>query len=125
MGSLVSVIDELAAEDLGAVDDTVLAADVGGLVSARRRLDAEVVRRVGEIDSRGLHVADGFVSVASWLRSKIRVAFGGAKRLVALSRALRRMPQTEQGVPGGGVGCGACVGVVPGGHGAPGPVRRA
>ncbi len=104
MSSLLSAIDELAAEDLGAVDDAVLEADLVTLAGARRRLDAELTRRVGEFDGRGLFAQEGFVSAAAWLRDRCRLAWGTARRLVGLARALRRMPLSDAAYGAGDIG---------------------
>lgn len=94
MSGLRSVIDELAAEDPRTVATAQLGEDIGELVRARNRLDAQLAHRVRAFEQRRGHVDDGAVSMASWLRWKCGLSGGAARRQVKVSRDLPHMPAT-------------------------------
>lgn len=55
-------------------------------------LEAEVGRRVVELERRRAFRYDGHLSMASWLASRCRLAWSAATRIVREARALEMMP---------------------------------
>ena len=74
MGNLRSAIEELASDDVERSTDVRLVEDLEELEGATRAIEAERARRIGELDRRGVHVRDAFVSLTSWLTSRLRIA---------------------------------------------------
>jgi hypothetical protein len=95
MSSLRSFLDELASEDLPAIEDRQLEADVIELHGAIEGLQAQWLRRVAELDGRRLFASDGFLSAAAWLVDRCRMAAGAARERVRVARLLRRLPETQ------------------------------
>jgi len=69
LSGLASAVDELAVEELTAVDDAVLAADLVELRRGIDRLEAEWTRRLAAFDRREGWRADGALSMQAWLRT--------------------------------------------------------
>jgi hypothetical protein len=88
VSGLASAIEELEGEDLVAIDDAVLAAD---LIDLRRRIDQleyQFVRRVRAFDRRAAWRHDGAVSAGAWLRTHCRLSPGAAYGRVRVARRL-------------------------------------
>ena len=66
-------------------------------------LEVERLRRLAEIERRGLHERDGFLSAAAWLASRFKVAWGVAREHVRIARALDEMPVTQRALEEGEV----------------------
>jgi len=64
-------------------------------------LELERLRRLADIERRGLYERDGHLSAASWLAGRFKVAWGLARQLVRAARALEEMPQTREAVETG------------------------
>jgi hypothetical protein len=103
MSELRSAIDELGAQDLAAQPDVVLEEDFAELQHASELLEAEQLRRLAEIERRGIHRRDGHLSAASWLVTSFRVGWGQAKNEVRTARGLEQMPQTKKALDEGEV----------------------
>jgi Domain of unknown function (DUF222) len=101
MGNLRSAIDELASDDVERSTDARLVEDLEELEVGARAVEAERVRRIGELERRGVHIRDGFVSITSWLSSRLRIASSVAARLIRLARALPQMPHTSAALSAG------------------------
>jgi hypothetical protein len=91
VSELRSAIEGFRAETLPELPDARIEEDFAELHRAGELLEAERLRRLGEIDRRGLFTRDGHLSAASWLASRFRVAWGGAREQVRLAHALARM----------------------------------
>ncbi|HEX2030634.1 MAG TPA: DUF222 domain-containing protein [Actinomycetota bacterium] len=63
---------------------------------ASEAIEAERVRRLRELERRGVHGRDGHLSMASWLASKFKLTWGHARRDLHLARALEEMPETRR-----------------------------
>lgn len=103
MGSLLSAIDEMRAEDLARVTDDALASDLDDLERASRALEAERARRVAEFERRGAFAADGYLSLAAWLAHRLRSSRAAAEGVVRRARSLASMPATEDAFAAGEV----------------------
>ena len=77
-------------EDLELLSDHALFELVARIDRAQHRLDAALLRAVGEIDARGTTAADSGLGTASWLGAEHGLPRPVAARLVATARAARR-----------------------------------
>lgn len=124
MSTLRSALDELLAEDLRYASDEGLEADLTELERAAGALEAELARRVAEIDRRGSFRRDGYLSISSWLAHRFRMAFSAATQLVRLARALERMPRTREALAGGEISRSAAAVLVAAGEADPDEFSR-
>lgn len=92
VSTLRSALEELRGEDLAAVGDEELVADLDELERASRAIEAERSRRLAELERRGSFARDGLLSLTTWLVARHRVPGASAARRVRLARALERMP---------------------------------
>ena len=89
IGRLRSVIDELASEDIVGLPQRDAVAQLWRELT---RLDAQLARRVGELDRSMEWSVDGSRSAASWLVAHARAATGDAHRRVNVARQTACMP---------------------------------
>jgi Domain of unknown function (DUF222)/HNH endonuclease len=95
---LSAAVDELAAQDLDGLPDTVRAERVLQLRRLLDRLEGQWLRELAAVDARGAAGAEQGTqapSTASWLRHRLRMGTGAAHSLVRTARALFRGPLTE------------------------------
>ena len=107
MSELLSAIDALRAEALPELADARIEADFAELQRAVELLEAERLRRLAEIDRRGLYARDGHLSTAGWLAATHRMTWGSARTWVQVARALEQMPRTRAALESGDVSLGA------------------
>jgi len=103
VSELRSVVEAFRCEALADLPDARLEEDFAELQRAGELLEAERLRRLAEIDRRGLHERDGFLSAASWLASSHKVAWGNARAELRIARALRDMPRSLRALQEGEV----------------------
>jgi hypothetical protein len=103
VSELRSAIEGLRAESLAELPDARIEQDFAELQRAVEQLEAERLRRLAEIDRRGLYARDGHLSVASWLAAVHRVAWGTAREQVRMARGLEQMPATRAALEAGEV----------------------
>src|SRR6266446_590605 len=96
MSELRSVIDSLQSESLTELPDARIEEDFTELQRACELLEAERLRRLAEIDRRGIYERDGHLSAASWLAKTHKVSWGAAREQVRTGRALEEMPETRR-----------------------------
>ena len=101
VSELRSAIEGLRAESLPELPDARIEQDFAELQRAAEQLEAERLRRLAEIDRRGLYARDGHLSAASWLAGVHRVAWGAAREQVRLARGLETMPVTRRALEAG------------------------
>jgi hypothetical protein len=101
VSELRSVIDELSADVLAEQPDAVLEEDFAELQRAVELLDVERLRRLAEIDRRRLFERDGHLSVASWLATRFKVAWGAAREQIRIARGLEEMPVARRAIDDG------------------------
>ena len=101
MSELLSAIDALAAEDLSPLPDARAEDDFALVRRARERLEVEFLRRLADIERRGIHARDGHVSTVSWLADTGKVGWGTARKELTTARALEEMPLTRRAVEAG------------------------
>lgn len=87
---------ELDAENDRAVMDAALA--VHGTIA---RTSAAGMRLLSEIDARDAYRQDGAVTTTSWFRSRARLDFPEASRLVTTARRLEQFPALRDALAGG------------------------
>jgi hypothetical protein len=96
VSELCSVVELLRSERLGDLADGSLEQEFSELHGSIEQLEVERLRRLSEIERRGLHGRDGHLSVASWLSDRHKVSAGSAKRQVRLAGVLQEMPATRR-----------------------------
>ena len=101
MSELRSVLEALSSEALADLPDARIEEDFGELQRAAELIDAERLRRLAEIERRGLYTRDGHLSTASWLATTFKVAWGAAREQVRTARALEEMPLTRRALDDG------------------------
>jgi hypothetical protein len=107
VSELRSSVDALRSETLADMPDARIEEDFAELHRAVEQLEVERLRRLAEIERRGLHERDGFLSAAAWLVSRFKVAWGIAREHVRVARALDRMPVTKRALEEGEVSASA------------------
>ncbi len=103
MSELRSFVDQLRSEVLEDLPDGRLEEDFSELHRAMEGLEAERLRRLGELDCRGVGNRLGHLSTAGWLASRFRMAWGAARALVRMARGLERMPETRRALEEGDI----------------------
>jgi hypothetical protein len=101
MSELRSFVDQLRSEVLEDLPDAGLEEDFSELHLALEGLEAERLRRLAELDRRGVGRRLGHLSTAAWLASRFRMAWGAARGLVRMARGLDRMPKTRRALEEG------------------------
>jgi hypothetical protein len=101
MSELRSTIESLRAEELRELPDVRIEDDFAELQYASEAIEVERLRRLAELDRRGIFQRDGHLSTASWLARTFRLAWGHAREQVRLARALQEMPETRHAVEEG------------------------
>jgi hypothetical protein len=101
VSELRSAIEMIQAESLADLPDARIEGDFAELQRAAELIDAERLRRLAEIERRGLYTRDGHLSTASWLATRFKVAWGTAREQVRTARALEEMPRTRRALDDG------------------------
>jgi hypothetical protein len=103
MSELRSAIEQLRGEDLTRLPDARAEEDFAELQRASELLEAERLRRLADLERRGVHQRDGHVSAASWLATSFKVGWGEAKQQLRTARGLEEMPETKTALESGEV----------------------
>jgi hypothetical protein len=96
---------ELAGERLAGQPGAVLSQRVVDLAGALERLEAELVRTVGQWDAVGAWAEEGAASAASWLATRTRTPRVDAARMVRSARLVRRHHRTGDALALGTISC--------------------
>ena len=96
MSELRSALEAFGSEDLASLPDARLEEDFAELQRASEVVEAQRLRRLRELERRGVHGRDGHLSAASWLASRFKLTWGHARRDVHLARAVEEMPETRR-----------------------------
>jgi len=83
--------------------DALAEEDFAELWRASELLELEKLRRLADLERRGVFARDGHLSVAAWLASRFGVARGAAVGAAKTARALEEMPATTAAVEAGRV----------------------
>jgi hypothetical protein len=100
VGELREAVAAVAAEDRSAWSAAARSERLIELRQVQERVDAEVLRAVGDCDAVDAWHEDCLGAV-SWLASKTGMVAGAAARLVRTARFLRRHPQTAKALDAG------------------------
>jgi hypothetical protein len=98
LGSLATVVDGLATQDLDRLGDVVRAERVLVLRRLVDRLEGQWLKELAGVDARGAAGADQAQrvgSTAAWLRGRLRLGAGAASGAVRTARALFGGPLTQ------------------------------
>lgn len=101
MSELRSAIETLRSEVLAELPAARIEEDFAELHRTAELLEVERLRRLAEIERRGVHERDGHLSAASWLASKFKVAWGTAREHIRIARALDEMLVTRRALDEG------------------------
>ena len=95
---IAAALDRLGAEDLRALASADRRRRVLDLVAQRNRLDAELTRRIADLDRSGAYAAPGSHahSAASWLRREARLSPNAASEQVRVARQLQELPEATR-----------------------------
>jgi hypothetical protein len=77
---------------LSSVSDDALLQDLQVIVGSHRRVTAELILALGEVDTRRLHVERGFSSLFSYCVAELRFSEDEACRRIEAARLARRFP---------------------------------
>ncbi|HET8658284.1 MAG TPA: DUF222 domain-containing protein, partial [Micromonosporaceae bacterium] len=89
---IAEAVDAWEATTTWALSDDELVNGLDELHVAQRRLAAVQLSLVRELDGRGLAVAQGASSTAVWLRGRMHMSIGAARRMVELAAAVDTGP---------------------------------
>jgi hypothetical protein len=103
VSELRSAIEGYRSEALGELPDARAEEDFAELQRARESLEAERLRRLADLDRRGIYRADGHLSAVSWLVAVFGIGGGQAKRDVSTARALEDMPMVREAFEEGAI----------------------
>jgi hypothetical protein len=103
MSELRSAIESLRAETLAELPDARIEEDFAELHRVAEQLEVERLRRLAEIERRGLFQRDGHLSAAAWLACGFNLAHGSARDQLRIARALEQMPGARQALQAGDV----------------------
>ncbi len=98
-----SAIESLRVEILAELPDARIEEDFAELQRATEQLEVERLRRLAEIERRGLFERDGHLSAAAWLASGFNLAHGAAHEQLRIARTLEHMPRAREALEVGDV----------------------
>jgi hypothetical protein len=90
------VVDALRAQELAEQPDARIEEDFESLQHLIDRLEVERLRRLAEVQRRGLFERDGHLSAVSWLASAHGVPRSAAAADVRTARSLSEMPSVDR-----------------------------
>ena len=103
MSELRSIAEALRSETLAELPDARIEEDFAELHRSMEQLEVERLRRLAEIDRRGLFARDGHLSAAAWLVNWFKVGWGFARKQVRVARSLDEMPLTRRALESGDI----------------------
>ncbi|MEX1102363.1 MAG: DUF222 domain-containing protein [Actinomycetota bacterium] len=103
MSELGSAVEALRAETLAEMPDALIEENFTEMQRASEQIELERLRRIAEIDRRGIHRRDGHLSVVVWLVDRFRVSWGSAREAVRTARSLGDMGTTRRALEEGGL----------------------
>ena len=102
-GELRSALEAFRNDDVSEHPDARLEEDFAELQRVVEFAERERLRRLAEIERRGIFGRDGHLSAASWLATSFRVGWGAARDQVRTARGLDGMPETRKALDAGEV----------------------
>lgn len=101
MSELRSAVESLRVEVLPDLPDARIEEDFSELQRVAELLEIERLRRLAELDRRRVFERDGYLSVASWLASRFKLAWGAARDQIRMARGLEEMPEARRALEAG------------------------
>jgi Domain of unknown function (DUF222)/HNH endonuclease len=101
LSELRSAIEAMRSQVLPDLPDARAEEEFAELQAASQLLEAERLRRLVDVERRGLFARDGYLSVTAWLADRFRVAWGVARRSTRVARSLEQMPATRRALAAG------------------------
>ena len=98
-------VKDLDAEDRREWSGAARSDQLVELLEVAERLQAEIVRAVGEWDARADWALDGALSPRSWFTHRAPITAVGASKLVGMARLAREARSHRGGVAAGDVSC--------------------
>ena len=98
-------VKDLDAEDRRSWSGAARSDQLVELLEVAERLQAEIVRSVGEWDAGTDWALDGALSPRSWLTHRAPISAVGASRLVGMARLTRKHEATGDALRSGDVSC--------------------
>ena len=103
MSELRSALEDLRSETLTGLPDARIEDEFAELVRIGELLELERLRRLVEIQRRGLHRRDGHLSLTAWLAGQFKVGWGPARMQARFASAMEHMPVTVRAVEDGDI----------------------
>jgi Domain of unknown function (DUF222) len=103
VSELRSAVESLRGETLAELPDARIEEDFAEIRRIVDQLELEALRRLSEIERRGLFERDGHLSAAGWLATAFKMSWGVARDQVRTARALDEMPATRDALEAGDV----------------------
>jgi len=88
---------------LQAVPDDELLRRLGELVSQSRRVEADLVAHIGEVDERRLFARQAFPSMFAYCTESLHLSEAEAYRRITVARAARQHPEILEALRDGGL----------------------
>jgi hypothetical protein len=108
--------ERLRAEALPGQPDAQVEEAFAQLHRGIEALEAERLRRLADLDRRRIYERDGHLSTALWLIATFGLAWGAARELVRVARALEHMPETRRALDAGEISTAAATVLVAARH---------
>lgn len=110
-GPLADLVDEFSGKVrqrlgdlLGCADDRAMAAALGDLDNATRRIEAAAVAVARDVNDRGLYALDGHRNVGGWVGASVRLPDVEARRRAQTARLFVELPEVEALLANGRIG---------------------
>jgi hypothetical protein len=98
VAKLCALLDEVSAVDPVELPGAQALADTRELLALRARLDAVVLRRLGDVETRKLHRLDASPTTTGWVRAQNATVEAST---ITLARRLAKLPELEEAVRAG------------------------
>ncbi len=98
VAQLRAVLDEVSSVDPVELPGAQALADTRELLALRARLDAVLLRRLGDVETRKLHRLDASPTTTSWVRAQNATVDSST---ITLARRLAKLPKLEEAVRAG------------------------
>lgn len=98
VAQLHAVLDEVSSVDPVELPGAQALADTRELLALRARLDAVLLRRLGDVETRNLHRLDASPTTTSWVRAQNATVDSST---ITLARRLAKLPKLEEAVRAG------------------------
>jgi hypothetical protein len=87
--------------DFRSVSNTQLKSQLENLSRSERKITAQVIEHIAEVERRRLHLAWGYANLFDYLTKSLHYSEGAAYRRIQAARALKQMPLILEGLEKG------------------------